>query len=41
MKIVKEYLINFFFKSVIKIVSSGSDEIRTRDPLLVREVSYH
>lgn len=42
MKIVKEYLINFFFKSVIKIVkNSGSDEIRTRDPLLVREVSYH
>ena len=28
-------------KKISKIRMSGSDEIRTRDPLLVREVSYH
>ena len=27
--------------SNFKMRTSGSDEIRTRDPLLVREVSYH
>ena len=27
-------------KNIKKIIRSGSDEIRTRDPLVVSEVSY-